>query len=101
MTADVCCARCGGTVLAPTRGGVPRGTCHCPPNAVAPRREDPTREIIIRLTAWVQAYEQHWKQAHGCAPPPALAQAATEGEAYVELTSGMGATWHLRKGDPT
>lgn len=24
------CARCGGTILAPTRTGVPRGTCHCP-----------------------------------------------------------------------
>ncbi len=26
------CPACGGTVLLPTRGGVPRGSCHCPTN---------------------------------------------------------------------
>jgi len=25
------CMRCRGTILPPTRGGVPRGSCHCPP----------------------------------------------------------------------
>ena len=29
------CEVCGGTVLAPTRTGVPRGTCHCPENLSA------------------------------------------------------------------
>jgi len=23
------CRTCGGTILPPTRGGVPRGSCHC------------------------------------------------------------------------
>jgi hypothetical protein len=27
-----CCLRCGGTILQPTRGGVPRGACTCPPD---------------------------------------------------------------------
>jgi len=27
------CETCGGTILAPTRGGVPRGTCSCPREA--------------------------------------------------------------------
>jgi len=32
------CERCGGTILAPTIGGVRRGTCHCPSaEDVAPR----------------------------------------------------------------
>ncbi len=29
------CERCGGTILAPTVRGVPRGSCHCPSAAEA------------------------------------------------------------------
>ena len=35
------CKECGGTILAPTIGGVPRGTCRCP-------RADATK----RVTDW-------------------------------------------------
>ncbi len=45
------CTKCGGTILAPTIGGVPRGTCHCPENlskeaSAADRVTDWTAERI-------------------------------------------------------
>lgn len=44
------CSDCGGTILAPTIGGVPRGTCHCPFNlvkgSVAERTTDWTVERV-------------------------------------------------------
>lgn len=37
VAAERRCPTCDGTVLPPTRGGVPRGSCHCPAN-LQPRR---------------------------------------------------------------
>ncbi len=38
------CPACGGTILSPTRGGVPRGTCHCPGNLTRSKEEDMTEK---------------------------------------------------------
>lgn len=53
------CAECGGTILPPTIGGVPRGTCHCPSNlskaAAAQRVTDWTADQVT--TAWVKGQD--------------------------------------------
>jgi hypothetical protein len=32
LDGSACCLYCGGSILPPSIGGVPRGTCHCPSN---------------------------------------------------------------------
>lgn len=61
------CEKCGGTILAPTIGGVPRGTCHCPANRLTdwggeavritrpePIKRGPPAECCLQL---IESYE--------------------------------------------
>jgi len=55
------CERCGGTILPPTIGGVPRGTCHC--------SREPAPEKVVRsepkecCKKVIAAYERDYPHA--------------------------------------